>query len=562
MNLKQVALSSVYGFIKITFPYNPKLVPSMHQLEGKSWNPKGKYWGGVLCVENIEMLLKLGFMLEREVHNWYVKQSALSSLDTIDVKGLNGELRPYQKEGVAFVEQKGGRALIADDMGIGKTLQAIAWTRVNPKINLPVIIVCPASVKYHWKDQLFKWVSDKLTVQVYEGKKNNFVKADYHIVNYDILYTTQKCPTCDGTKKIWKGRELVKCPSCKGKGKLILLREDLMWVKAVTIIFDEIHFIKDPKSNRSMAASYLVKSAKHVIGLSGTPIDNRPKEIYPGISLINPSVFPSWWKFMQRYCGAEKGPFGWKFDGASNIPELYQKLTSTVMIRRKKEDVLKDLPAKTKVVVPLPIGNKKAYQAAVNKFEAWLDKNPDNPAEAMVEMGHLKQAAVAGKIEACVQWIWDFLDSDEKLVVFCTHKATVAALKKRFGALSVVIDGTVALNKRKGIIDTFVTDPEKRLFIGNLKAVGTGVDGLQKVCSNSCTIEFGWIPTLHNQADDRLHRIGQDDAVTSWYLIGMDTIEEDIIKLLDKKSKILSQVLDGEEAESRDLLSDLLNKFN
>jgi len=559
MNDKQAAINN--SRIQVKFRYNPDLVKSMRALPGREYESALKAWFLPLVKDRVEDLLKLDFELSQELRNWYVKDNAISNLPKITIPGLSITPRPYQEQGVAFIEDKKGRALVADEMGLGKTLQAIAWTRLNPAKSLPVIIVCPASVKYQWAEAIKNAVEDKTTVHVFVGNKPTFVKADYYVINYDILYVSQICPVCEGTKKARRGMEIVKCSKCKGKGKIVVVREDLLWCKANTIVFDEIHFIKDQKAFRSTASKRLASGKKHVIGLSGTPIDNRPIEIFAGLNIINPKLFPSYWKFGQRYCGATHTGFGWDFSGASNTQELFEILSSTVMIRRRKKDVLKDLPDKTKAVIPLPIDNQKAYDSAVSKFKKWLKDNPDNEAKAMVEIGHLKQAAVAGKLESCIQWIWDFLSSDEKLVVFCVHKATVAMLKKRFADMAVVIDGSVPNAKRKAIIDQFRTNEGKRLFIGNIQAVGTGVDGLQDVCSNSCTIEFDWSPKKHEQADDRLHRMGQKQAVTNWYLVGLRTIEEEIIRILDEKDKIITQVLDGKTIENNTLLTGLLNKY-
>lgn len=305
--------------------------------------------------------------------------------------------------------------------------------------------------------------------------------------------------------------------------------------------------------------------AAHVLALSGTPIVNRPVEFYNPINLVSPGLFPSFFHYARRYCGAIHNGFGWDFNGASNTQELHHKLTSSIMMRRLKKDVLKELPTKRRLTVPIEIETGCEYWRAERGFNEWLRGiSPEKAekaaaAEAMVKINYLKQLAVAAKMNSCIEWIRDFLDSGEKLVVFAHHKQTVDELMKEFGAAAVKIDGSVSASGRQAAVDAFQTDDRIRLFVGT-KAAAEGIT--LTAASSTCTIELQWQPGIHSQMEDRVHRIGQTaDSVTAWYLLAGGTIEEDIAELIDSKQQVLSQVLDGEEAAEESLFTELLRRF-
>jgi len=458
-------------------------------------------------------LKEWGFEIDPRLEEWEKARNAPApSID--EIPGLRRPLYPFQKEGVAFVEKRQGRALIADSMGLGKTAQALAWLQLHPD-RRPALVVVPASLKLNWKREAEMWMSDP-KVQILSGKKpDRPIHGDIIVINYDILPS-------------WVGR-LQEC-------------------RPEVVIADEIHYIKNRSAKRTKAFKALVKGVPYVIGLSGTPIVNRPVEAFNALSIIEPTLFPSFWKYAQRYCGARHNGFGWDFTGASNTEELNKKL-SRVMIRRRKEDVLKELPAKTISIVPMPLDNEREYYKVEEDFIGWLQAiDPDKAAraqnaEALAKIEALKQLAIKGKIKMAIQWIRDYLDSDGKLVVFCTHRSTVDSLMEEFGDVAVKVDGSVSGKARDEAVQAFQTRPDIRLFVGNMN-------------SSAVFLELGWGPGDHTQAEDRIHRIGQEaDAVNIYYLIAEGTIEEQIMGLIDKKRLVLDQVLDGKETDESSLLS-------
>ena len=377
------------------------------------------------------------------------------------------------------------------------------------------------------------WMEDP-KVQILSGTKvNTPLIGEIIIINYDIL-------------KPWWGK--------------------LQEIKAKVLITDECHYFKNNKAQRTKAIKALGKKIPHILCLSGTPIVNRPMEGFNALKLIDPGVVGSFWDFAYRYCGAHHTGFGWDFNGASNTAELHHKLTNTVMIRRKKSDVLKDLPDKARSFLPLELSNEKEYRKAEQNFIHWLRENKGEKAaekasnaEALAEIEVMKQLAVKGKMKQAIEWIKDFLDVDGKLVVFATHKFVIQELMDVFGDKAVKIDGSVATEKRQGIVERFQTDDSIRLFIGNIKAAGVGIT--LTAASNVAFLELPWTPGELIQAEDRCHRIGQKNAVNIHYLMAINTIDQEIALMLDSKRKVLDAVLDGAAPEEGSLITELMNNY-
>jgi SWI/SNF-related matrix-associated actin-dependent regulator 1 of chromatin subfamily A len=340
----------------------------------------------------------------------------------------------------------------------------------------------------------------------------------------------------------------------------------LLAYRPSVLIADEVHYIKNNSANRTKAFKKLAKICPHIIGLSGTPIENRPVEIYNIVNLIDPNFMPNFMKFVHKYCGARHNGFGWDYSGATNTQELHSKLSASVMLRRLKKDVLKDLPEKLNSFVPIALDNRSAYFVAEQNFIKYVQETKGaekakkaQTAQALAEIEGLKQLAVEGGLKNSIDWISEFLESGEKLIVFATHKFVINALMSNFGNIAVKIDGSVSTNARQAVVDRFQGDSGVKLFIGNIKAAGVGLT-LTKA-SNVVFLELPWTPSQIDQAADRAHRIGQLNAVTVWFLLPVKTIMEKIAKLLDKKRKTVDEVLDGKKTEEASLLAELMDSY-
>lgn len=299
--------------------------------------------------------------------------------------------------------------------------------------------------------------------------------------------------------------------------------------------------------------------------ISGTPMTNRPAELWPALNILRPDIFSSFYSFGSRFCNPRKTPWGWDYRGAANLEELHELLSKTCMIRRLKKDVLNDLPEKTRQVLPLEISNRKEYTQAENYFLTWLRKQSKSRArkaeraERLVKIGELKRLAGRLKLPAVIQWVSEFLEeSDGKLLLFAIHKTVINALFEKFQKQAVRITGETPKKDRYVYIDRFNKDPKCRLMIGNVQAAGVGWS-----CTSASTVAFAemaWTPGEMTQAEDRVHGIGRGTGVPAsfYYLVGTKTIEDKLVNVLHTKQQNLSTTMDGHaDASGFDVLDKL-----
>lgn len=531
--------------LKLEFSYDPSLIARVKKLSGRQFvkNRHEKYWKVPVTKLNIKQVMNLGFEIPKEL-----KDALRSSYRTFDYSGMLMQLRPYQ---IAGADRLAGElklnGLLADEMGLGKSAQALAALWARRKESFPALIVCPGSLKYNWAREAEMWLPD-INVRVLNGRciRNSYkCRNDYEltIINYDIL-ADRGIENTSNFHTGW-GR---------------LLKE----AGFRTVIFDECHKMKNPKAKRTMSILDMCQGIKNRIALSGTPIESRPIEFFTTLQIVAPKLFPNYWTYGTRYCGGVATDFGTKFTGATNTQELNEILTENCMIRRRKSDVLTELPPKQRQVIPVQI-DMKQYKQQENALVSYLQANDGvipskDQSNVLAQIERCKQAAVLGKLKQAQEFIEDYLDTGKKLVVFATHTFTLDALETAFLGQTVRIDGSTALNKRQEVVDKFQIDPNCRLFLGNIKAAGVGLT--LTAASDTLTLELGWTPGEHEQAEDRVHRIGQQsDSVMAYYMVAQDTIEQKIMELLDEKRKILSQVLDGEEVKQSSLLSELIKQY-
>lgn len=509
------------NLIIIKFTYDPKVVDQMRRLPpGRKWEKEIKAWTCPPSVDAVCSLREWGFVLDENILEWEknflspsTEQEQIHPIPSEEIKGLKRKLFPFQEYGVGFIQSRGGKVLLADEMGLGKTTQSLAWLQYNEKA-LPALVICPASVKGVWENECK--LSTELSTCVLSGTvpDKKFPKADVYIINYDIISYWEKY-----------------LPSLQ------------------SVILDECHKIKNKKALRTKATLSICKKVNHTIALSGTPIVNRPIEFFPIINSIAPFRFGKYWDFAQRYCGAKHNGFGWDFSGSSNTEELHQKLTDTIMIRRLKKDVLKELPDKIKtelILTPSP----SAYITALREVKMeWQENKTQSHIKDITRISKLRMAAVEDKFKECCEWIDDFLADNEnrKLIIFCLHHRTTDKLMSRYKRIAVSYDGRTLTKQRDKIIKEFQETDKKRIFIGNFQAAGVGIT--LHASSDVLFMEMPWTPGELEQAEDRAHRIGQKNCVNIYYAISKGTIEEDIYQIIKEKQEVLKQVLDGTSIE-------------
>ena len=386
-------------------------------------------------------------------------------------------LYKFQRIDIEKIQNKfGGRCLLASEMGSGKSAQAVRWVRKHAPRGQPIVIICPASLKWNWQNEVEMWGFGKLETKVLSSRTppkrlprlHERDRRIVYIINYDVL--------------AWW----------------------LPWLKALnpsTIICDECHAIKNRRAKRTKAVRNMCRRVPHVIMISGTPLTNRPAELWPALNILRPKQFPSFFSFCEQFARPKKTVWGWDFGGAKNLDVLHDLLKETCMIRRRKKDVLKQLPSKTRTLIPVDLSAKdmKTYQKAEQNYIQWLTKIAPHKAKrarkavSLSRMMGLKILAAELKLPFVFTWISDFLEeTDGKLIVFGIHKRVLLPLFDRFRKISVLVNGDVIGRKKQEAIDRFRNLKKKRLFFGNIQAAGVGWNGT--VASNVLFIEIGWTP--------------------------------------------------------------------
>lgn len=500
---------------------------------GFSWDKFAKAW----CTPNPVIAERLAeyadeeakkkLFLVRELRN---RSSAVTSdYQPPAPDGL--EYLPYQRAGIEWGTRR-KRVLIADEMGLGKTIQAIGV--MNVELPETTLIVCPASLKLNWLQECQKWFmgTKETTYRVMNGTLGHTDTYGLHftdpnlshtviIVNYDVA---------------WKP----KVHDTLGKHKFDL------------VILDECHYLKNPKTNRTkgvIGPGSFSKRAEKVVCLTGTPLTNRPIELFPILKNLAPEVikpFTDYYRFGRQFCAGHEDRFGWNDRGASNMEDLNARLRSGFMIRRLKKDVLKDLPDKRLQIVPLGIEgakDKRLVQKQITDLGlADLDKQglPDDLGELATQRHDLALM----KHDMAVKHIKDLLLVNDKLVIFAHHTEVIhklwEALHDDYGAVRVV--GQTPPKKRQTHVDFFQNDPKCRVFLGNLQAAGVGLT--LTAASTVVFVEFSWVPGEIAQAVDRCHRIGQKDSVLAQFLVIQNSLEEHMMRTVLDKVKTINKVVD------------------
>ena len=444
--------------------------------------------------------------------------------------------KPYKFQliDIRRMEAMNLRSLLSWDMGLGKTVATLACLYRNPHA-MPAVVVCPASVKFHWEAEAAKF---GIRTSVAEGRRPPILawtrggrSNGLLVINYDIL-------------PFWTD---------------VLKKMDFK-----TIILDECQNLGNQNSSRTKASVELARPMKHAIALSGTPLTNRPAELWPTLNILRPDLFGSFWNYASKYCKPRFYRGEWHYNGAEHLSELNRELKA-VMIRRRKGEVLKDLPEKTRHIIPVKIRRPEEYREAANDFLRWMAKTNRGKlrsaarAEKMVRVGYLLRLTAKLKMKAVVEWANTFLDAtDEKLVLFSVHKKAVNVLKKRCLAKSVVVDGSVTGRDRVAVVEQFRRDKNTRLLVGNIKAAGTGIDGMQMACRTCGFVELWWVPASHVQAEDRLHRIGQTRPVSANYFVAVGTIEEKLCQVIQTKQSVIGETLDGDAKSDLNVFDELM----
>ena len=454
-----------------------------------------------------------------------------------DAARLARGLFPHQIEGVAFLLGR-KRAILADDMGLGKTRQAIVALQHRAPSGR-YLVVCPASVKRNWAREIGIATPDA-TTHVIERGAGPPSDEQWVIVNYDIL------------------------------GKHIDILGAIPWAG---IVFDEAHYLKNHRSARSRLARQLADRAKGRDGagpavylLTGTPLTNRPRDLFVLLQLAGHPLGRSFLSFAKRYCAAEKNDYGWQTGGASNIEELTVQLHG-VMLRRAKDDVLA-LPPKLRTWLPLEVPKGTGVQD-MKKVVALLVGESNVTSGSTIDdrqrRGRLlhavmlaRQTLAIAKAAATIDFVDGAVDQGEKVIVFSSFEGPIDQFTAYFGSACVVLTGSTPANRRQSLVDRFQQDDEVRVFVANIIAGGIGFNltAATQVVFN----DLDWVPANHWQAEDRAYRIGQTRTVNVTYMVASNTIDDFVQSVLEKKATLVRAVVDG-TAMAPDVSGDVLDEL-
>jgi len=440
-------------------------------------------------------------------------------------QSLVTSLRPFQKEGVIFGVIRNGRCLIGDEMGLGKTIQAISIAHYF-KDDWPLLVICPATLRYNWSNEIERWLG------VYPEEINvitsSHIKPDnrINIISYELA-----------TKNA----------------------DDLEQRKFKCIIADESHYLKNYKTERVKNIRKVLRNATRVILITGTPALSRPIELYPQIDLMMSNQhWLSYDDFSKRYCEAKETSFGIDRRGSCNRTELNYLLSRTIMIRRRKNDVLTDLPQKSRQYIHLCIEEKELKSLKMSASEKQQISKEMKKAASMTEyqqkeylknskwLEMFKKTGTA-KLKAVKAYVSDLIDQDVKFLIFAFHLNVLDGIeetvKKHKNVKYIRIDGSTTQGKRQKLVDEFRFNNEYKVAILSITAAGVGLTFTP--CSTSIFAELYWTPGTLLQAEDRVHRIGQKSNVTIQYLLAKGTLDDELWPLIQKKIEVLGETLDA-----------------
>ena len=426
-------------------------------------------------------------------------------------------LLPFQHVGVEYLV-KAKKALLADVPGVGKTIQAISFMDT---VSIDrYLVICPASLQDNWRREILKWSTGKYEPYIFkngrETPRNSILILSYGLcTNYDLLARILKNYMFDG------------------------------------LIVDECHFIKSFDARRSQllyAKNGPFDRAEYIAALSGTPVLNKPVEIFPIVNKLNPKVFEETEleAFGNKYCETRRNVFSGRIEykGARNEKELNFKLRSNVMCRRLKEDVLKDLPPKIKRILYLEQTSVSLnYTAKEHDLYAAFLNTGTQTREDQQSMFHVRTILGLLKVEAIVNHAKMILMEQEKILIFGWHREVLARVSAGLAEYNpVVLTGATYISDRQMRCDSFQTDPSRRVFVGSISAAGVGLN--LQAASHVIFGEMSWLPSENEQSEDRCHRIGQHNSVVIDYLIFENSVDEHVLKVTSKKSEIIKKVLD------------------
>lgn len=501
----------------VEMKYNPTVQAKFkYEVDGRTWNPEERHWEfplaqlpkafavfgheNVRCDETVTKALKK--LTDRREALDEIR--VLEDTD-ITIDGMKLPLYNYQRVGVSFLDRAGGRGMIADAPGLGKTAQAIGFAQYK---DAKTIIVCPLSVVVNWQREIKRFTGKEATV--WDSKtRTGKPSAKFHIIHYDAV-----------AKQIKALREL----------------------EADFLVCDEATMLRNRQTIRAKSVlgswkerrKYPGIKTKYCAFLTGTPIMSRPIEAFHLLSFLDKERFNNFFHFTERYGG-------WKGDLPRNLDDLHSR-TKDLVIRRKKNQILTELPDKQRndLYVELTKDEKKEYEKLLKDvFGRWKIEKP-----SVAHLPKLQQFLISKKLPRMIEMIDEYLDNDKPILIFSNYLAPLKTLTEHYGDKAALLTGEMTREDRQASIDRLVKG-EAKVGLFSLTAAGMGIDGLQHVIDTVIFLNLDWLPANHEQAEDRTHRIGQKSQVQVYYVMCADTIDEYMRDILKEKQAVADLVVDG-----------------
>ena len=552
-------LFSPYHEIRLTalFMLNTRFLKSADQAEAKKWVDLDPYFAKKIADEKlyteipkevwVEKLLAekeksyhvWGKVLSGEtIHDFWLPKGALlktHKTEKVEIDYSKYNHRPPLNHQKDAIEKLAGskRFILADDMGLGKTTSTIiAALETKAK---KILIICPASLKINWQREIENY-TDR-SVYIAEGKHFS-TEHDFVIVNYDIL------------KNFY---------DLKDKENSLITKSNFE-----LIVIDEAHYIQNGQAQRTKLVNSFVKSVDKLWLLTGTPMTSRPMNYYNLLFLIESPVAQNWMAYAIRYCQGYQFKAGnrkiWNVSGASNLEELRDR-TSRQVLRRLKTEVL-DLP--DKIISPIYLRLKsKLYEGLMGEYYDWYKNKKEESSSLTVQFSKLmkvRQVIAEEKINDTIELAQNIIDQDKKVIIFTNFTDTLQKIHSHFGKQSVYLDGSCTKPQRQYAVDQFQENDKIKVFVGNLRAAGVGITltAGEAVIMN----DLSFVPSDHDQAQDRAYRYGQKNSVSVYYPIFENTIEGVIYDMLSKKKNIIDTVMGDNIEDKGDFVELLMNKIN
>ena len=507
---------AVGDWMSVYTPFHPAVVAQFKAMPGCTWDQTAGAWSGP--AEAVQEVLAT---LERA--KIIIRSDEVIAPPFRPVLADAHGLYSYQADGVRFMLdslQRNGSALLADDMGLGKSAQTVR--AITSLMVGPVLVLSPAVVVPHWAEQLRQWgglESDRL------GRKLRKAEGEGRLTSFGAGVLT--C-SYDTFRSLWNAKDKSRRPP-----------------RTTVLVLDELHYLANDRSQRSKAVREYVRECRkaaaeanapfYVIGLTGTPISTRPNDLWNQLDILFPRRFGNKFKFEQRYCegkwveikGLEKPV--WDASGQSNLEELGRRLQK-LSLRRVKGDVL-ELPERQRIVLPveMPAAARKGLVAAARALS--FDRDVGKALSAIEEY----------KIEAAVELANTLIAQGRKPLVFTLRRDTAHQIAKELGAVCVTGEDDV-LRRRELLAGA-------RVGVATIYSVTTGIN----LTEFDAVIFVGldWRPSTHLQAEARIHRIGQDRDVLFYYLVGMGTVDESVRSLVVERLDTFQTVVGNAPDEAK-----------